>query len=119
MSKILVLFTISIISMLLLAVSCQNNPGSEMVIEGRNYLEGVTLKMSKEELVQRIGQPDSIVDLGRVTDEHNYSQHLETYFYGINQSVTLINDTVRALDYNIKQTEARIQHRMDSAKAVQ
>ncbi len=73
--------------------------------------------MSKDQLIQQAGKPDTIVDLGRVTDEHDYTQHLELYFYGSNQSVTLINDTVDALDFNIRKTETRIQHKIDSAKA--
>jgi hypothetical protein len=105
--------------MLLTACNQSNQSTDEIVIEGINYLEGISINMSKKDLIERIGEPDSIVDLGRVTDENQYTQHLETYFYGPNQSVTLINDTVRSLDYNIKQTEARIQHRIDSAKAAQ
>lgn len=84
-------------------------------IEEHNYLESVKQGMTKQELINQIGMPDSIIDLGRVTDENQYTQHIITFFYGTNQAVTLINDTISGLDYNIKETEARIRARIDSA----
>ncbi len=117
MSKIL---TICATVYFFLTIACNTSKKDPKVVtEGRNYLESIKIGMTKNELVNNIGKPDSIVDLGRVTDEYNYTQHIEIYFYGSNQSATFINDTVNALDYNIKQTEARIKYRMDSAKAAQ
>lgn len=109
-----------LLMLMAIAFSCNNKTRKqETEVEGKNYLQHVTMNMLKSELLQHAGKPDSIVDLGRVTDENNYTQHIETYFYGNNQSVTIINDTVCGIDYNIKQTQARLQRRIDSARAAQ
>jgi hypothetical protein len=114
-----VLINTLLLSCILINACNSGEQQKDIIIEGKNYVEQAQTGMSKDNLITYIGKPDSIVDLGHVTDENNYTRHLEIYFYGSNQSVTLINDTVNAIDYNIKQTEARIKHKMDSAKAVQ
>jgi hypothetical protein len=94
--------------------SC-NNPK----IEGKNYIEPIKIGMSNEKVIELIGKPSNIEDLGSFTDENGITTKIENWFYGNNQSLTFKNNVVTGMDYNIRITNEKIQHTIDSAKAAE
>lgn len=82
-------------------------------------LSGIHRGMSYIDVLKQLGFPTKMNDLGTITDSLGFQTHTIEYIYGSNILITMVNDTVAAIDSNAQQTMQRIQHIMDSAKAVQ
>ncbi len=65
------------------------------------------------------GAPDTIIHLGIVEDTFHNQTKMNEWYYGQNQVVLIVNDTVNSIDYDVRSTEERIQHIIDSARAVE
>ncbi len=74
--------------------------------------------MSMEEVIAIADKPGSTQDLGLATSETGDTSHFFQWFYGVNQSILFTNGKVSGVDLDIKATQERIQHIMDSAKTV-
>ena len=73
--------------------------------------------MSFTDVLDSVGFPDKKINVGTVTDEFGHQTKTEEWHYGDNQMVVIINDTVNAVDLDIRSTYNKIQHIIDSAKA--
>ena len=65
------------------------------------------------------GKPASVDDLGTATSETGDTSHLVQWYFGTNQSVLFTNGKVSGVELDIKASQERIHHIMDSAKAVE
>lgn len=81
-------------------------------------LENVKTNMNYKEVEVLTGKPASIQDLGTSTSETGDTSHLIQWFFGTNQSVMFTNGKVSGVDLDMNASMEKIQHIMDSAKAV-
>ena len=81
-------------------------------------LEEVKTNMSFKEVEDLTGKPASVDNLGTATSETGDTSHLVQWYFGTNQSVIFTNGKVSGVELDIKASQERIQHIMDSAKAV-
>ena len=70
-------------------------------------------------VLQLIGAPDTIVRRGIVFDQFSNQTKTDEWYYGNNQVVLIVNDTVNAIDLNAEATRQNIQHIIDSARAAE
>ncbi len=80
-------------------------------------LEGVKTDMGFKEVEDLTGKPASVEDLGTSTSETGDTSHLVQWYFGTNQSVMFTNGKVSGVELDIKVSQERIQHIIDSAKA--
>lgn len=73
--------------------------------------------MTYIEVLEVAGIPGKKIDVGIVTDEFGLQTKTEEWYYGDNQLIVIVNDTVNAIDLDVKSTYQRIQHIIDSARA--
>ncbi len=74
--------------------------------------------MTFEETEAITGISYKVEDLGKAETENGDTTHLIEWLYGNNQSIMFTNGKVSGVELDIKATQERIQHIMDSAKAV-
>lgn len=65
------------------------------------------------------GAPDTIIRRGIVYDEFYSQTKTDEWYYGNNQIVLIVNDTVNAIDLNAEATRQNIQRIIDSARAAE
>ena len=75
--------------------------------------------MSYIDVMNLAGAPDTIIHLGAYEDTFHNQTKTDEWHYGNNQIVVIVNDTVNAIDLNANETQQRIQHIIDSARAVE
>ena len=75
--------------------------------------------MSYTEVLNIVGAPDTVVHLGVVMDEYSNQTKTDQWYYSADELITIVNDTVNAIDLNARETQKRIQYIIDSAKAAQ
>jgi hypothetical protein len=80
-------------------------------------LDEVKKDMTEKQVWDIAGQPTVREDLGMAVDENNDTTHYVKWHYGGNESVTFLNGKVNDVDTDVKATNERLQHIMDSAKA--
>lgn len=80
-------------------------------------LSKVKIGMNYIEVLETAGIPDKKVFVGTVTDETGLQTKTEEWYYGENQLIVIVNDTVNAIDTDISSTYRKIQHIIDSARA--
>lgn len=80
-------------------------------------LSKVKVGMDYLEMVNIIGTPDTIIHLGIMLDQYGSQTKTDEWWYGKNTVIVMVNDTVNAIDANAIETEKRIQHIIDSARA--
>lgn len=80
-------------------------------------LSKVKIGMNYIEVIETAGIPDKKVFVGTVTDETGLQTKTEEWYYGENQLIVMVNDTVNAIDTDIRSTYRKIQHIIDSARA--
>lgn len=73
--------------------------------------------MNYIDVVEIAGLPDEKINLGVATDEFGLQTKTEEWHYGENELIIIVNDTVNAVDTNVKSTYQKIQHIIDSARA--
>ncbi len=73
--------------------------------------------MNYIEVLETAGIPDKKIFVGTVTDETGLQTKTEEWYYGENQLIVIVNDTVNAIDTDISSTYRKIQHIIDSARA--
>ncbi len=73
--------------------------------------------MTFEEVEAITGLSYTIEDLGKSETENGDTTHLIQWFFGTNQSIMFTNGKVSGVELNIKASQERIQHIMDSAQA--
>jgi hypothetical protein len=95
--------------------SCHGSPDKSIPTEPD--LSKVKTGMSYIEVLEVAGFPDEKINVGTVTDEFGQQTKTEEWHYGNNQLVVIINDTVNAVDLDVRQTYQKIQHIIDSARA--
>lgn len=79
-------------------------------------LEKVKKGMTIDQVRSVAGEPTAIEMLGTVTDEQGEETKMIIWYYGDNETVTYFNDTVNSIDTDLRASNERIQHIMDSAK---
>ena len=82
-------------------------------------LEEVKTNMSFKEVEDLTGKPATVDDLGTATSETGDTSHLVQWYFGTNQSVLFTNGKVSGVELDIKASQERLHHIMDSAKAVE
>ena len=82
-------------------------PGFDKIRTGMSYLE----------VAETAGIPDRKVNVGSVTDEYGLETKTEEWYYGDNCLVVIVNDTVQAIDSDLRGTYKRIHYIIDSARA--
>ena len=70
-------------------------------------------------LLKIAGAPDTIIRRGIVYDQFSNQTKTDEWYYGNNQIVLIVNDTVNAIDLNAEATRQKIQHIIDSARAAE
>jgi len=75
--------------------------------------------MKFTDVLSIVGAPDTIVHLGVVMDTFSNQTKTDEWYYGPDQLIVIVNDTVNAVDLHARETQARIQHIMDSARAAE
>lgn len=75
--------------------------------------------MSYIEVLDSVGVPDTVLHRGVVMDEFGSQTKTDEWYYGDNQMILMVNDTVNAIDLHVRETQKRIQYIIDSAKAVE
>ena len=75
--------------------------------------------MTFVDVMKLAGAPDTIIHLGIVEDTFRNQTKTDEWQYGENQIVVIVNDTVNAIDLHAMETQRRIQHIMDSARAAE
>src|ERR1051325_9971951 len=76
----------------------------------------IKIGMSFIDVMKLAGAPDTIIHLGILEDTLHNQTKTDEWRYGNNQTVTIVNDTVNALDLNAEETQRRIRHIIDSAR---
>jgi hypothetical protein len=107
----------SFVSVFLLLSFCSCHQTTTKNSTPSHDLSKVKVGMSFTEVLEFAGFPDEKVDVGTVTDEFGHETKTQEWHYGDNQLVVIVNDTVNAIDLDVKSTYQKIQHIMDSAKA--
>ena len=84
-----------------------------------SVLSKVKVGMTYPEVLGIAGAPDTIIHLGVVMDTFSNQTKTDEWYYGPDELVILVNDTVNAIDLHARETQKRIQYMMDSAKAAE
>jgi len=88
--------------------------------ENKNsVLSKVKVGMTYPEVLDVAGAPDTIVHLGVVMDSFSNQTKTDEWYYGSDQLVILVNDTVNTIDLHVQETQHRIQYIIDSARAAE
>ncbi|MBK6482784.1 MAG: hypothetical protein IPG01_06540 [Chitinophagaceae bacterium] len=103
------------VAMTLFCFSC-NNTGNKSG-SAPSSLSKVKIGMNYIEVLETAGIPDKKIFVGTVTDETGLQTKTEEWYYGENQLIVIVNDTVNAIDTDISSTYRKIQHIIDSARA--
>ena len=82
-------------------------------------LSKVKIGMTYPEVLDVAGAPDTIIHLGVVMDTFNNQTKTDQWYYGPDELIIMVNDTVNAIDLNARETQQRIQHMIDSARAAE
>jgi len=102
-----------------------------MMVEEKEVVYGPATNIAEETSTQVVndvetevieykeGAPDTIIHRGIVEDTFYNQTKTDEWQYGENQIVVIVNDTVNAIDLHAIETQQRIQHIMDSARAVE
>jgi len=75
--------------------------------------------MTFVDVIKFAGAPDTIIHRGIVEDTFHNQTKTDEWQYSENQIVVIVNDTVNAIDLHAIETQQRIQHIMDSARAAE
>jgi hypothetical protein len=103
------------VAMALFCFSCNNNGNKSESAPAS--LSKVKIGMNYIEVLETAGIPDKKIFVGTVTDETGLQTKTEEWYYGENQLIVIVNDTVNAIDTDISSTYRKIQHIIDSARA--
>ncbi len=108
----------SIFLSVVMALSCFScsNTGNKSE-SAPSSLSKVNIGMNYIEVLEKAGIPDKKVFVGTVTDETGLQTKTEEWYYGENQLIVIVNDTVNAIDNDISNTYRKIQRIIDSARA--
>ncbi|MCS6916549.1 MAG: hypothetical protein RMK52_08050 [Chitinophagales bacterium] len=79
-------------------------------------LSAVKVGMSYVEVLKVVGFPDTIIHVGKSLDEYGSQTKIDEWWYGPDELVVLVNDTVNAVDLQARQSLERIRRIMDSAR---
>ena len=101
----------------LLLVACHSS--STKNSSGLRDLSKIKIGMPFDVVLKLVGAPDTIVRRGIVYDEFSSQTKTDEWYYGNNQIVLIVNDTVNAIDLNAEATRQKIQHIIDSARAAE
>lgn len=101
--------------MALFCFSCSNSGNKSG--SAPSSLSKVKIGMNYIEVLETAGIPDKKVFVGTITDETGLQTKTEEWYYGENQLIVIVNDTVNAIDTDISSTYRKIQHIIDSARA--
>lgn len=101
--------------MALFCFSCSNSGNKSGSVP--SSFSKVKIGMNYIEVLETAGIPDKKVFVGTVTDETGLQTKTEEWYYGENQLIVIVNDTVNAIDTDISSTYRKIQHIIDSARA--
>jgi hypothetical protein len=82
-------------------------------------LSKIKIGMTFVDVIRIAGAPDTIIHRGIVEDTFHNQTKTDEWQYGSNELVVIVNDTVNAIDLNADETQRRINHIMDSAKAAE
>jgi len=77
----------------------------------------VKVGMSYIEVLEVAGLSTEKINVGTVTDQFNHQTQTEEWYYGNNQLIVIVNDTVESVDRDVASTYRKIQYIIDSAKA--
>ncbi len=80
-------------------------------------LASIQIGMNYVEVLQQIGFPDTIIHVGITLDEWGSQTKIDEWWYGPDEVIVLINDTVHSIDRNPRATYDKIWRIIDSAKA--
>src|SRR6266480_3854376 len=83
---------------------------------GKKDLSKIKIGMPFDVVLKLAGAPDTIIRRGIVHDEFYNQTKTDEWYYGNNQIVLIVNDTVNAIDLNAEATRENIQHIIDSAR---
>jgi len=97
-------------------LACHSSPKNE---NATSLFEKVKVGMKFTDVLSIVGAPDTIVHLGVVMDTFSNQTKTDEWYYGPDQLIVIVNDTVNAVDLHARETQARIQHIMDSARAAE
>ena len=114
MKIVLLFFYTALIFFPLLFSSCHQQAKTN---SPQHDLSKIKKGMSFTEVLELAGFPDQKINVGSVTDEFGYQTKTEEWHYGDNQMVVIVNDTVNSIDLDIRSTQEKIRHIIDSAKA--
>jgi hypothetical protein len=101
--------------MILSLPACRNSPDKNPT--DAPDLSQIRIGMRSTDVLNLIGFPDEKIDLGNVYDQYSNQTHTEEWYYGSNQLIVIVNDTVNSIDPDVKKTNNRIQYIIDSARA--
>jgi hypothetical protein len=101
---------------LLLLAACQSPPSDQQ--SGLRISKART-GMSYIEVLDSVGVPDTVLHQGVVMDEFGNQTKTDEWYYGTNQMIVMVNDTVNAIDLNVRETHKRIRYIIDSARAAE
>lgn len=97
--------------------SCNSHEKTEGDPNYNGSLEKIQNGMTFEEVESVTGLSYNVEDLGKSETEAGDTSHLIQWLFGTNQSIMFTNGKVSGVELNIRATQERIQHIIDSAKA--
>ncbi len=109
---------IFILLITVIVFGCNSNEKTEGDPNYNASLEKIKNEMSFGEVEAITGLNYKVEDLGKSETENGDTSHLVQWFYGTNQSVMFTNGKVSGVDLDMKASMEKIQHIIDSAKAV-
>ena len=101
----------------LLLVACHSS--STKNSSGLRDLSKIKIGMPFDVVLKLVGAPDTIIRRGIVYDEFSSQTKTDEWYYGKNQVILIVNDTVNSVDLNAEATRQKIQHIIDSARAAE
>ena len=84
-----------------------------------SVLSKVKIGMTYPEVLDAAGAPDTIIHLGVVMDTFSNQTKTDQWYYSPDELIIMVNDTVNAIDLHARETQLRIQHMIDSARAAE
>lgn len=96
--------------------ACNNIPKNP---NDNEALSEVKTDMNMKAVEDLAGKPATVQDLGVATSETGDTTHLVQWNYGNNQNVMFTNGKVSGVDLDMKASQEKVQHIMDSARAAE
>lgn len=98
-------------------VACKGNRRYEAA--SSSPLSQLRIGMSYVDVLQAVGFPDTIIHLGISLDEYGAQTKIDEWWYGPDELIVLVNDTVNRIDVQARASREKIRRIIDSARAAE